>query len=956
MVNQARVKLQDRMLAIREAQGDVEQAIGGLLDDSMNAYRLENLLSGRAGDVARRVQARFADPIGEALRQQGLRMSQLEDYLLARHAAERNAHIATIRPDIPDAGSGITTQAAADVLAGRAPGPYSGTVMTATDRAKLAEVAKQVDALREFTLRTLLDSRQITQARYDALRAQYRNYVKLAGSADGGESTPVGSGGRFNAKANILRAFGRGESNLPQNIVGEMLADAMRAGVGAERLRVGRAMLRLALAHPNDAVWKVEPAEMEWAFHEGRGEAYLRPKRGALTDHEMLVNEGDRHYRIVFHDPQVGRAMAALNPQDLNVVQTILGGTMRYLSATLTSYNPGFVPLNLIRDATLAFPAIAAEHGPAAAATALKHYPAALAAIYSDVRHVSGNADAVNKRVLDYAREYAEAGAYTCLMPDVSAKKEGKALQESVLSFNDAVREGRGFLATKKAIGGVLDGIEHVNTAIENATRLSAYIALREKGTSPEAAASYAKSLTVNFTRKGEWSSVASMLYLFFNAATQSAHRIATLIRDNPKKIGGGLAALAAMQAAFALSMMGEEDQNGMTLWDRIPKWRKSNSLVIPAPWTKDGYLAIPIAYGFNWFAYMGGRLAQFAAGRDRENDSILNDSVGSLVGAFSPLPLDEGLQGGLPFLVGKVMNLASNRDDLGRPIARDDSFGKFQRPASAMGREDTAQVYKDASTLLNRLGGGDDLTPPRYMQSLTDVAPEKLEYLVGLAFGGLGSTTNKALATVDNLRAGTKGPAELLRDAPIIGSFGITTNEAQAVAGRYYDARETYERNLERLRVAYAKGGETGFEAERARLGPTYADVSLSRYKAAGREHRSGDVRLSTGGRPLLVAGTTTGTLATYKRADDAIRDWTRTIATLRGDRALTGREVVEALVRTPDAYSRAAVAGMLGVTLDDRPVDAPARRRAVDYAQVQRAREQSDVLRHLNQQGAAP
>ena len=66
-----------------------------------------------------------------------------------------------------------------------------------------------------------------------------------------------------------------------------------------------------------------------------------------------------------------------------------------------------------------------------------------------------------------------------------------------------------------------LDWVEHANQSSENAIRLSTYIEARKAGTPRLDAATLAKDLTVNFNRKGEWSSTIDTGYLFFNAAIQ---------------------------------------------------------------------------------------------------------------------------------------------------------------------------------------------------------------------------------------------------------------------------------------------------------------------------------------------------------------------------------------------------------------------------------------------------
>ncbi len=953
-LHDARVALQDKMLALRDAQQDIERFAGGVLPDAMDAYRLENLMHGRVADRIKAIEHDFTGPLQRRMRNLGVSVAQLEDMLLARHAPERNARIAEINPALPDGGAGISTADAQAVLDGRMAGPYSGKVMDAATRAKLAHLAGMVDRLRADTLQELLDSGQITQQLHDALLNTYHYYVPLRGrgddlDADLGRGAGTGRGASA-TRQNLRRALGRGEGNLPGDILGELIGDAQRVALGAEKARVGRALLRLASEHPNEAAWTVEPADLEWKFNETTGEAYLGPRnRAEDMDRTLLVNEGGTLYRVRFNDARLARAVLNLGARDLNALSRVLGPVMRYLSATLTSYNPGFVPVNMVRDLGLGLSGLAAEHGHAVMADALRAYPAAMRAAFRDFRHRAGDADVpdARKSMEDWAREFAEAGGQTgiAVIPDVESI--GRDLARGAQDWRTLLARGHVLSAAARPLAPVARAVERINVAVENALRLSAYVALRRTGRTREQAAGYAKNITVNFNRKGAFGQAANALYLFFNASVQGAHRVGTLIRDNPGTIGTGMAALAGLQATFALALMDDEDQQGLSTWETIPAWRKQTSLIIPAPWSQDGYFALPLPYGFNWFGYAGGRIAQAAAGRDRERASVVVDLAQGAVRAFSPLPLDEGLQGAAPFVVAKAMQLAGNRDDLGRPIAKDGGFDRFDVPKAATGRADTPQVYRQAAWALNRIGGGDDFTPPVYMSSLTDVAPEQLEWLVTTALGGLGGTASRGLRFGEGLRAGSfRGVADALSQAPVVSSFGIEGNRKAAVAQDFYGQRDAFERGLARLRAAWVADGVDGFRAERARLGAGFAGVKLARYTGLSRDGSKvpGDVRVTSAGSPVLAAAP--GSIfEAHRDAVAAAGGMTRAIQRLRGDDPMTVGEVIA--LAAGDGNRRKAAEAIEAAELPrSGQADAVLRRRALDYLQQRRQELQGHYL----------
>src|SRR5690606_38279921 len=120
-------------------------------------------------------------PLRKSMKQQGISPKLLMDYLYARHAPERNARIASINPNMPDGGSGLTTQQANDILAGRDDGVYSGQRITPDNLPALKSLAARVDRIRDQTLNTLEHSGQITPALAGQLRQAWQHYVPLRG-------------------------------------------------------------------------------------------------------------------------------------------------------------------------------------------------------------------------------------------------------------------------------------------------------------------------------------------------------------------------------------------------------------------------------------------------------------------------------------------------------------------------------------------------------------------------------------------------------------------------------------------------------------------------------------------------------------------------------------------------------------------------------------------------------
>lgn len=928
----ARAALQDKFIALREAQQDIEATLGGVLDDASNAYRLENLAHGRVGDRMDKLEREVLQPMQALMRENSLTMAQLHDYLLARHASERNAKVASINADMPDGGSGISTADARAILAGSKPGPYSGRTLDADARAALAKVAALADRMREQTLDAMVEAGTITRQQAGQLRSAYRHYVPLRGKGEaddfGGDNGRAGGAGRIDfAGPRVRRALGRGEGNLPQHLFAELLGDAQRAIVAAELAKVRQAFLRLAMRYPNSQAWTVEPVDLEYRFSEATGEAYLavKSRAGAEAD-SLLIPLNGKTYRVRIEHPQLREALLNLGESDLGVLTRVFGAINRWQAATLTRYNPGFVPINLLRDLGFGVTGVASEYGAKTAAQVLASYAPAASAIWRDLRAGKrGDASKPNakKEWIDWAREFVESGAKTAIMRYDDIESISRSYERGVRALGDLWSDGlagkaqASLEAVKRAGGPLLDVIHHANDSIENALRLSLYVSLRKQGHSIDRAAEAAKNLTVNFNRKGRLAAGMNAIYLFWNAAVQGSHRVIKVLRD--PRVLAGLTTLGTLQGLFALSMMADdEDSDGVSTWDMVPEWRRLSSFIIPAPWHENGYLAIPMPYGFNMFTFTGGRVAQWS--RDAQRDDkratahFMTAMFSAAVRSFSPVPMDDSknMLGNVP---GILLQLASNRDDLGRPITPE-TYGR-PTPAATAGRTDTPEVFKGLATLLNRIGGGSDDELPVFAPVITDVSPDTLEFLWREATGGIGSTLTGALSLAEGAQGGRyDSMAEALASAPIVRSFGVVGSADRAVAERYYRLREELllvESRAKRATVdlVQANGGDLAaaaadWPAVRESLGPLAQGLEPERYRASGRRpdgtrYREGEFKTTEAG-GLLLKPADGSPIGTLKDAHKVVREQMNAIREARtGAISLAEREgIIKEAART--------------------------------------------------------
>jgi hypothetical protein len=374
---------------------------------------------------------------------------------------------------------------------------------------------------------------------------------------------------------------------------------------------------------------------------------------------------------------------------------------------------------------------------------------------------------------------------------------------------------------------------------------------------SADRAAAYAKDLTVNFNRKGQWAGVLNSLFLFYNASAQGVRRGVTLMR-NPK-VAAFLGSLAALQAAQTAVLMSRHGEDGVSDWDAIPDWKKQRSLLIALP-GQGNYFALPMPYEFGFMTFAGGRITQSALGDDpAKKSNLVNDLGVGLLGSFSPIPLDNGPTGLIPEAIKVPLQLSANKNDFGQRITNEQPYAPYDMPRIAMGKASTAAPYVWLAKALNRAGGGDDFHPPVIAKGLLDWSPEDLQYLSNTFTGGLGSFVNGSWTSAQKLLAGNYKTGKdgkvdvqwqaMLRDFPIIKAFGWSTDDNRASADRFYDVRDQIERTKAEVQAKLDDGDIRGAQ-EVAKKAGVFADGMTIKLNADGtpatrlKHTKKGDVR----------------------------------------------------------------------------------------------------------------
>lgn len=677
----------------------------------------------------------------------------LDIYLLAKHAPERNAYIATINENLPDGGSGISTQQALELQRVIEDSPAGEKYRQLADN-----FYRMADSRREF----LKESGLVNESVIDSFQDAYQYYVPLKGFYDPKLDQNAGSGSArgFNLARELNRASGR--TSLPSSPVANIISDTTTSIINSKKLEVANGLYELAVEFNDNTLWEVFTDNNPDVKSVNRGGKVVQQKQD-MTDPSKYVKafvDGEAKY-IKLNDPLLDRAWQNLSSEQMGGLLSSMGVVSRFVSKTATSLNPEFIITNFSRDLpnaifnTLTLENFDAETKKQVAKNTLRDVFPSMKAIYQGERgqkvdEATATAEEItnNNRLLSYYNEFVEDGAKTGFFDSKSITQIQKDLEGFARLASDGT-VGKG-LRTIKVVG---DFIENVNASVENASRLSVYSSLRDQGVSRQQAAIVAKELTVNFNKKGEFGPTLNALYAFFNASVQGTARFARAIKSSKKAQGAaaGVSALGYILASIARGVS-EEDEDGVEFYDKIPDFVKRKNIVIMKADGKD-YWAIPLPYGLNFF-YNAGSVLEGVANSSSDNNNAGNAAKNLVATAMeSFVPISAGDSASAIGLVAKtitptplkpVIELVANEDVFGNPIAREDFNSRYPTPNSSKSNASTPVVLKDITAFLNEASGGNFYTP-----GAIDISPDQIDHIYQFATGGVGRfIENAAIST----------------------------------------------------------------------------------------------------------------------------------------------------------------------------------------------------------------
>jgi len=794
----------------------------------------------------------YARPITRLMEAAGKKGATLEDidlYLMARHAEERNRVIKAINPK-NSRGSGLDTKEAQKILSGDNDGKW------ADFRSELDEIGKLMDEMSKAKLNYMLDTGLINKYQYESL-SRYKHYVNLSGNQeldlDKYDMSQLG-GRSFNVRgSDIIRATGRGTVavDVLQNTMNSYLSTIIRG----QKNRPLQAILQMFEQNPDQSYVKVENVNRRKQINIDRlsfdkkvlsaigdaptndsGREYLvglqrQMKDGTLDSDEAMadlvrrINEAEARRDI--SPDEAARAVRNVNEQvvmsarlspdgyvttveapgdkDRQVVVKVNGKPItmefngksmdffdaitgmnvtqngpfieavavwnRLFSQMVTTMNPAWVPVNMIRDIQTAFANAAADPDVGAELAgkmfmewkrthriAFRHLVAEQADAkqgwWGNRMKAAAQKNPLSDAEKKWINEFFEDGAATYFIDrnglEQTIDKLNRHLNPMTIGKIRGVKDA-GVWTTGK-FEAIADLMDLLGTPAEIAPRLAAYKVLREAGRSREEAARYAKELTVNFNMKGAYKPLRA-LYVFANPAIQGTMRMFKDAKEGNYK-------------------------------------RATSVTFLP-----DTYFgSIPVAYGWNVFSTLGQYAYDTAMGY-RSAESSAGKVVKAAFDSFAPIGsgvesktfLGQAGKTLLPSPLVPLLELGLNENRFGAPIAKGDSnFSAIEESDAYKHFDSVNPISKSLMHFLaEATSGGKN---PRYNESLIDVNPATVDYLINSYLPGLISSMYQGTGKALNAAAGRDTKDQ---DLPVLGRFKAKVDDATFDSGAYRRVKE---------------------------------------------------------------------------------------------------------------------------------------------------------------------
>lgn len=835
--------IQDKFIGLKR----IEQGISkGANKDSLHtlesAYDGLESITGIVGNEFNKIENEEIVPLLEKLNDLNITRKEFNDFLILRHAIERNAQIRQInqklkgtknyRPELDQFGAGqlegnnltdnyvkqrmasdfgLTWDAGSKSWAG---GNSLGNDMSA--------VAADFDKFTRKTLKFSLDSGLISQEQYDDLLSKYKYYAPLKGHSDD-SSIPLtqdeeglvdenARSGLSSAVNNysVKGAEGKGAKGRTSEAF-DPLANAYAArqstvARGVKNKKLGERLYELIKNHPNDKVWMIkQDADVSRKQFSGQ----------TLPTSIGFKREG-KQIEFVIKNKRLREALLGMDVNQANAIVHMLRGLNRFLSAASTSYNPEFIFSNFSRDVQTALANLVGEQNMKGGKAkdvrgwfkfnVVKDVFPSVGQVYKGFR--KGNLSPEIQAEWD---AYLESGAKTDFF--YARSPQETAQQMGVL---DEMARGTYKGNARKAWNATTGFVSDVNGAVENGVRFATFKAARKQflanNDSLEAAnakaATLAKNLTVNFNRKGNMSETANALYLFFNASVQgSANFVRGLSSGRKQSMLLAMTTLGYLLTQLNEDASDEDPKTGRSYYDGIQDYEKERNFIImktifnPDADPEDAW-KIPLPYGYNVLHLLGLNFYEIQNGQKSIEDASV-DLLSAAVGSFAPIGFSQSEdaltvagKAIAPQFAKPVIEMMVNENHFGSPIYREEFPFATPLPDSAKSMNSTPEWMKNSAEFLNAMTLGPfEGGNPREAGPI-DISPNTINHLLDSFTGGAGMFVVRSAEYARKLRDGEEIED---RDVPFRRRVMAESNNRESQSD-FYDRKDIINQKTDRI------------------------------------------------------------------------------------------------------------------------------------------------------------
>ena len=531
------------------------------IDIKDDPYIGEESIPGKIGDKTRSFDEYRKKPLAKKIADLGLSLEEVDEFLILRHAIERNNIIEKRDPQRgveSNPGSGIlkTGEPLTNSLVklkmndryglswNDAKGEWEGGNSRAKD---LLEIAKDSDRIVNETIDTTVDGGLIDQDSADAIKNTYKYYTPMRGKDiedDYAENVIIGASLSTKGR-DYLRAMGR--ESAAQSPLGHILLNAERSIARAEKNKnFGQRLVKLVENNPNPDYWRViSPDDPNYtrAFEKKytyvgsdpdlQGQKFSEIPEGMskkdfiqqikliadnLTpafDKDLIgVKIGGKQVYVELKDQRLKDAIVSMDIGTADKIVQKFSVVNRFLSMINTSLNPEFVIGNFSRDLQTALFNILGEQNMSKGKAkdqklikkVLKDVIPSMGVFYKGLRRydqkdgtLKADFVGIDPRDQEDFREFISSGAKADWFHSRDPEDQLKTINAMIDMANGTLTG-----SFRKRYEQVMNFIEDANSSVENAVRFATFKASRdellEAGVSREDAIARAASLAKNLT------------------------------------------------------------------------------------------------------------------------------------------------------------------------------------------------------------------------------------------------------------------------------------------------------------------------------------------------------------------------------------------------------------------------------------------------------------------------